>query len=186
MSTEIPTRATLEELSLVEGKAELICGRIVSLMPTGSYPGRVAGKIYRLLDDHAEATGDGVAYPDGVGFAVPELTSGRESFCPDASYVAGARPDESMRFVAGPPTLAVEVRSEGDYGPAAETELAAKRADYFEAGTLVVWDVDPRRREIRSYHASEPDRFETFREGARAHAEAAVPGWSADVERVFR
>jgi hypothetical protein len=35
----------------------------------------------------------------------------------------------------------VEVRSEGDYGPRAEQELARKRADYFEAGTRAVWDV---------------------------------------------
>ena len=51
--------------------------------------------------------------------------------------------DEPMRFVEGAPTLAVEVRSEGDYGASAERDMAAKRADYFEAGTLVVWDVDP-------------------------------------------
>ena len=40
------------------------------------------------------------------------------------------------------PLFAVEVRSENDYGPAAEREMAAKRADYFAAGTRVVWDVD--------------------------------------------
>lgn len=30
---------------------------------------------------------------------------------------------------------AVEVRSEGDYGPLAEEKVAEKRADYFAAGT---------------------------------------------------
>jgi len=35
----------------------------------------------------------------------------------------------------------VGVRSENDYGLAAEGELATKRADYFAAGTRVVWDV---------------------------------------------
>ena len=39
--------------------------------------------------------------------------------------------------------MAVEVCSKGDYSDAAEEAMAAKRADYFEAGTLVVWDVDP-------------------------------------------
>jgi Uma2 family endonuclease len=47
-----------------------------------------------------------------------------------------------MKFFEGAPVFAVEVRSEGDYGPAAERELAEKRADYFAAGTLAVWDVD--------------------------------------------
>jgi hypothetical protein len=46
-----------------------------------------------------------------------------------------------MRPTTSVPT-AVEVRSEGDYGPAAEREMAAKRRDYFAAGTQVVWDVD--------------------------------------------
>ena len=73
MSTATATRATIDDLLLVEGKAELIDGRIVELMGTGSRPGRVGGKIYRSLDDWAEATGIGVAYPDNVIFAVPEL-----------------------------------------------------------------------------------------------------------------
>ena len=64
-----------------------------------------------------------------------------------------------MRFIDGPPTFAVEVRSEHDYGAKAETELAAKRADYFQAGTRVVWDVDPLAKTIAVYRADEdPDK----------------------------
>lgn len=48
---------------------------------------------------------------------------------------------------------------EHDYGRAAERDLAAKRADYFACGTLVVWDVDSLSEEvIESYKASAPDR----------------------------
>ena len=47
-----------------------------------------------------------------------------------------------MKFFEGAPVFAVEVRSEGDYGPRAEAAMARKRSDYFAAGTLVVWDVD--------------------------------------------
>ena len=43
------------------------------------------------------------------------------------------------------------MRSSGDYGLAAEDELAAKREGYFEAGTIVVWDVDPVAREVRRH-----------------------------------
>ena len=59
------------------------------------------------------------------------------------SYYTGPLPPNPMRFIEGPPTFAVEVRSENDYGDAAEVEMAAKRADYSAAGTSVVWDVDP-------------------------------------------
>jgi hypothetical protein len=78
-----------------------------------------------------------------MGFAIPELPSGRESFAPDASYYDGPLPPNPMRFIEGPPTFAAKVRSENDFGDAAEAALAEKRADYFAAGTAVVWDVDP-------------------------------------------
>jgi len=186
MASGIRARATIEDLLRVDGKAELIGGRIVDLMPTGFRPGRIGGRIYRSLDDHAEATGRGVALPDNVGYTVPELSSGRRSFAPDASYYVGPSPDDAMRFIEGPPTFAVEVRSEGDYGPSAEIEMAAKRADYFEAGTLVVWDVDPVARLVTSYRADSPGSPSAFRDGEEADAEPAVPGWRPALGPIFR
>ena len=90
-----------------------------------------------------------------------------------------------MRFVEGPPTFAVEVRSENDYGNAAEEEMAAKRADYFLAGTLVVWDVDPIAETVRKYLPSSPDQPILFHRGDQADAEPAVPGWRIPVDRIF-
>src|SRR5690242_299759 len=165
MSSATQVAATLDDLYRVEGKAELINGRIVRFMPTGFLPGRVGGRIFRSLDDHAEAIGRGVALPDNVGFAVPVLASGRESFSPDAAYLLGPLPSNPMRFVPGPPTFAAEVRSENDSGDAAEAEMEAKRADYFEAGTEVVWDVDPVNEVIRKYRRDSPDRAEIFIRG---------------------
>jgi Uma2 family endonuclease len=178
-------RATLDDLLKVEGKAELIGGRIVHYLATGHLPSRVAFRIARSLDDHAEATGRGVAYTDNMGFAVPELPSGRESFSPDTSFYVGPLPDNPMKFVQGPPTFAVEVRSEGDYGHAAEQAMAAKRADYFQAGTPVVWDVDPIAECVRKYEANSPDRPVRFDRGDQADAEPAVPGWRMPVDRMF-
>lgn len=62
-----------------------------------------------------------------------------------------------MRFLEGAPIFAVEVRSENDYGRAAEQDMADKRADYFAAGTRVVWDVDVLSDAIvRVYRADSP------------------------------
>jgi Uma2 family endonuclease len=179
------TVATLADLARTPDKAELIGGRIVPLMPTGHLPNRIAARIFRSLDDHAEATGRGVAYTDNMGFAVPELSSGRQSFSPDASFYVGPLPGDEMGFVEEAPTLAVEVRSKGDYGDAAEAALAPKRADYFEAGTLVVWDVDPRPGVIRAYRAALPHDPLVFWPGQMAEAEPAVPGWRLAVDRLF-
>ena len=185
MSTITRPAATLDDLYKVDGKAELIAGRIVRCMPTGKRPSRVAARIYRCLDDHATATAIGEAYTDGTGFAVAQLASGRQSFSPDAAFYMGPDPADDMRFLPGPPTLAVEVRSEGDYGPAAEADMAAKRADYFEAGTRVVWDVDPVAECIVMYRADSPDQPTTFGQGNTADAEPAVPGWRVAVDHIF-
>ena len=185
MSLAPETAATLDDLRRVDAKAELIAGRIVSLMPTGFRPGQIGGRIYRGLDDHAVATGRGVALPDNVGFVVPELSTGRRSFSPDASLFLGPLPSDEMDYIEGPPSLAVEVRSKGDYGDAAEAEMASKRADYFEAGTAIVWDVDPKARLIRSYQAATPDRPTLFWPGQLADAEPVAPGWRLPVDAVF-
>jgi Uma2 family endonuclease len=178
-------RATLDDLYREPGKAELIGGRIVQLMATGYKPNRVAGRIFRSLDDYADQTGHGVACTDNMGFAIPELPSGRESFSPDAAYYAGPLPTNRMRFIEGPPTLAVEVRSEGDYTPVAEAEMAAKRADYFAAGTAVVWDVDPVNAKIHVYRSTAPDQPVTYPQGSTGEAEPAVPGWRVAVDWIF-
>jgi Uma2 family endonuclease len=185
MASGTQTIATLDDLYRVEGKAELIAGRIVHFMATGRKPSRVAFRIARSLDDYAGAIGRGDAYGDNIGFAVPILSSGRESFSPDASYFLGPFPANEMRFLEGPPTLAVEVRSENDYGNAAEAEMAAKRADYFEAGTPVVWDVDPIAECVHVYRAGAPDQPVTFHRGQEADAEPAVPGWRLAVDWIF-
>lgn len=185
MASVVTTRATLDDLYREDGKVELIGGRIVRFVASGDLPSCVALNIAVSLKAYARATGQGVAYADGIGYAVPELPSGRESFSPDASYYKGLRPINRMRFIEGPPTFAVEVRSESDYGEAAEGEMADKRADYFSAGTLVVWDVDPVAECVHVYRAANmlPN---TLRRGQNGDAEPAVPGWRMPVDEVFR
>jgi Uma2 family endonuclease len=185
MASVTTTRATLDDLYRVEGKAELIGGRIIRFMSSGHLPGVVAEEIFVCLRQYVKTTGRGIAHADGIGYAVPELPSGRESFSPDASYYVGPLPANKMRFIEGPPTLAVEVRSENDYGDAAEAEMAAKRADYFAAGTLVVWDVDPQAETVAVYRVDAPTQPVVYRRGDVADAEPAVPGWRMPVADVF-
>jgi len=91
-----------------------------------------------------------------------------------------------MKFFQGAPVFAVEVRSEGDYGPRAERELAKKRADYFAAGSLVVWDVDLLGDDVvRVYRASALEKATIYRRGETAEAEPAVPGWTMSVDDLF-
>jgi Uma2 family endonuclease len=184
------TRATLADLYRVpdNGKAELVNGELILMTPTAGLPGYAGGEIFGHLRDHARRTHTGVAFPDNVGFTVN--LPNRQSFSPDAAFFTGSHP--GMKFVAGAPVFAVEVRSagtscaKGDYGPKAERDIADKRSDYFAAGTLVVWDVDLLGPDvIHSYRADDPDRPLIFRRGDIAHAEPAVPGWTMPVDDLF-
>src|SRR5262249_9084960 len=169
--TTTAQRATLDDLMRTEGKAELIGGRNVEYMAPGVRPRRATANLVVSLHMHCVQSGHGCAFPDNLGYAVPQLPSGRESFSPDASVYVGPLPANRMSFIQGPPTFAVEVRSENDYGDAAEAAMAANWADYFAAGTLVVWDVDPVADTIASYSASAPTSPVRFQRGQIADAE---------------
>lgn len=181
MSTKV--QATIEDLYALphNTKAEIVNGEIILMSPTGDMPGRAGGSIYASLRQH-EHKSPGRAYPDNVGFRVN--LPNRQSFSPDVAWYIGA--STGMKFLEGAPVFAVEVRSEYDYGRVAEQMMAAKRADYFAAATLVVWDVDLLNQDvIKCYGANNPDTPRVFRRGDIADAEPAVPGWRMLVDELF-
>jgi len=177
------TRATIEDLYCVKEKAELVNGEIITMPPTGEEPGYAGDEVFVSLRGYAKETGHGRAVGDNKGFRVN--LPNRESFSPDAAFYMGQL--SGMKFYQGAPVFAVEVRSEGDYGPQAEREMAQKRADYFEAGTLVVWDVDLLAEEyvVHVYRVDDPQRPTGYRRGEIAEAEPAVPGWRMPVDALF-
>lgn len=181
-----PQRATIDDLYSVEGKAELIAGRFVHLISAGRLHNRIAKRIVKSLDDYAELAGVGEAFADNLGYALrPPLPNGRESLSPDVSYHARPFPADVRKFIDGGPTFAAEVRSPDEYGPAAEADIADKRADYFLAGTAVVWDVDPDARTVTKFRAGDPGHATVFGVGDDADAEPAVPGWRLNVATLF-
>jgi Uma2 family endonuclease len=175
--------ATVEDLYRVpdHGKAEIVNGEIVLMPPTGDMPSRAGFSVVMSLRMHEGKT-PGRAYPDNAGFLVH--LPNRRSFSPDAAWYIG--PSTGMKFLEGAPVFAAEVRSEDDYGRSAERAMAEKRADYFAAGTIVVWDVDLLSPNVvKSYNSEEPDAPKTFRRGDVADAEPAVPGWRMPVDELF-
>jgi Uma2 family endonuclease len=174
--------ATIDDLYRVEGKAELVDGKLVLMPLTGDAHGTAVANITFSLKRHQRRHGGGRVYADNVGFVVH--LPNRRSFSPDAAWYVGPR--SGAKFLDGAPVLAVEVRSEEDYGPSAERRIAAKRADYFAAGTQVVWDVDVLREGlIRVYRADDPEHPTVYRRGEVAEAEPAVPGWRMPVDELF-
>ena len=125
--------ATVDDLYRVgeDVKAELVNGELVVMTPASGLHGYACAQICASLLEYARRTRRGTAIPDNVGFIVepsqsPLVQSRR------GVWTGGAL---TADFIDGAPVFAVEVRSKDDYGPAAERALAAKRADYFAAGS---------------------------------------------------
>lgn len=174
---------TIEALYRVHdnGKAEIVNGGIVPMSPTGGMSGLAATAIAASLRAHQRRHGGGRAFGDNVGFLI--RLAHRESISPDAAWFTGSV--RGLDFLEGAPAFAAEVRSKGDYGPRPEEEMAAKRADYFAAGTQVVWDVDLLSPDVvRVYRAGSPAPT-VYRRGEQADAEPAVPGWRMPVDELF-
>jgi Uma2 family endonuclease len=180
----VPISGMTEQLLLLAGnqKAEIIGGELHIMSPTGGAPGNAGDEIYASLRAYAKRTGRGRAIGDNKAFMVNLLN--RQSFSPDAAFYIG--PDPGMKFYQGAPVFAVEVRSQSDYGPAAEQAIRDKRWDYFAAGTQIVWDVDLLSEiVIKSYTILEPDQPVLFRRADTAHAEPVLPGWQIAVADLF-
>lgn len=180
---EDPDQPLIDALHLVEGKAEIIDRRIVPIPMTGLFPHQAALEVTMSLHGYARSTRLGIATGDGLGFIV-DLPN-RRSFAPDAGFYTG--PHMGMKFASGAPVFAVEVRSENDYDRYAEQDMTVKRADYFAAGTQVVWDVDLQSPDVvRVYRDGNADTpAAIFRRGDLADAEPAVPGWTMPMDDLF-
>lgn len=186
MSTQIEatTEDLIRDLYAVDGKAEIVNGKIFRYPPTGHVQAHAEIEMFASLRAHSKKISG--THRRAMMCCVAFLCDlpHRKCFCPDVSYYTGK--PSGMKFPPEPPVFAVEVRSENDYGRRAEEAMASKRDDYFAAGTLVVWDVDllsdtP----VKSYIASEPDKPKVFRRGDIADAEPAVSGWTFAVDDLF-
>src|ERR1700730_1057454 len=111
MSTKL--QATIEDLYRVPGKAEIVDGEIVHMSPTGAAPNYAASEIFVSLRKYAQLRKVGRAVSDNAAFRVN--LPNRGSVSPDVAYHTGEW--TGMKFFDGSPVFAVEVRSEGDYGP---------------------------------------------------------------------
>jgi hypothetical protein len=68
--TERRDGATEVDLHAIDGKAELVDGRLVREPPTGHGPNRSAGRIFIRLMEHERRAGGGHAVGDNCAFLV--------------------------------------------------------------------------------------------------------------------
>jgi len=163
------------ELMRTEGRAEIVNGAIRVFDFYTHKVSRAQGALLVSLHQFLEDKRPCIA-SSSLAFLV-DLPH-RGSFSPPVSVFD--LPPAGMKFPVGAPMFAVEIET-------GEEDLAAKRADYFAAGTLVVWDVDLESEDaVRSYSVQNPLAPRIFRRGEVADAEPALPGWTFEVNRLFR
>ena len=151
---------TAEELlayPLPDKRIELVRGRLIVREPPGMRHGECALRIGVALSNFlsrdrassgaAETRGRVLTCDSGFTLARnPDTVRG-----PDVAYVsrkrwAGPMPDGYGEFA---PDLAVEIRSPSDRPGA----VLAKVGDWLDAGSHLVWVVDPARRQVTVYRA---------------------------------
>jgi len=131
---------------------ELVRGEIVEVAPPGGVHGHMAVRIATSLMPFVKPQKLGVVAVE-TGYVLHRDPDTVRS--PDVSFVRAERvPADGVprTYWEGPPDLAVEVLSPGDrYG-----DVAAKVAEYLEAGTRLVWVVDSDARTVTVHAADRP------------------------------
>ena len=145
----VPTFLTAEDLlqSHVPDHAELVRGVLVVREPPGFRHGEITVRLASALMIHVDAHNLGRVVGGDAGFKLqsdPDTVRGA-----DIAFVSRERlPERSpVGFPPLAPDLVVEVLSPGDR----PGETLAKIADWFSAGTRLVWVIDPERRLARIY-----------------------------------
>jgi Uma2 family endonuclease len=182
MST--PARArhpliTAEEFALLPDarRYELVRGELREMSPTNYGHGVVAGRIVTLVQKWNDERAAGTVGVE-IGHQLthdPDTVRG-----PDVSFLRRLHREKVGRvWVEGGPDLAVEVRSPHDR----QREIDERVADYFVAGTPLVWIVDPAARTIVVRAPGAPDR--TLTESDFLEGGDVLPGFRVAVREVF-
>ncbi len=172
----IPTTMTPEEFleNDVPGY-EYAKGELIPMSPATRRHGKISVNIIRYLDRYVYENGLGELYTAETIFQV-----GDRMMKPDVAFVSTDRldVDEDKTFPI-PPDLAIEVVSPTDV----HYRIVRKALDYLEAGTRLVWVLDPVAKSVTVYR-SESD-IEILTHASTLTGEDVVPGFTCRVENLF-
>ncbi len=160
------------------GRDELVRGRLVREPFPRPIHAQVQARLCGLLDRHVRDHRLGFVGGE-TGFVLerdPDTVRG-----PDVAFLSRARAGDTLpdRWPEYGPDLAVEIRSPSDR----RGRLAEKIAQYFAAGTRLVWVIDPRARTAVVYHS--PGDARLLHAGAELEGEDVVPGFRVSLREVF-
>ena len=137
-----------------------------------------------LIKHHAKTHDLGVVTAAETGFILHTNPDGRDTVrAPDVGFISKARiPEEGLPegYFQGAPDLAVEVVSPGD----SHQDVEQKVLDYLDAGTKLIWIVQPRMRTITVYRSLKDVRILT--ENDTLDGNDVLPGFNIAVKEIFQ
>jgi Uma2 family endonuclease len=159
-------------------RVELVRGMLVRTPRPSSLHGRIAVRLGRLLDEHAEAGGYGVVLAEaGVLLSRdPDTVRG-----PDLAFYSNDRIPADSYAVSfwGAPDLAVEIMSPSNRASA----MQQKVTDYLDAGVRRVWVLDPVTGTATVYAAGGSARI--LRRGEALDGDDVLPGLRLALDSLF-
>jgi Uma2 family endonuclease len=137
---------TIEELPDIPDCYELVDGELLMMMsPAGNPHGYIVAEIGFALTAYVKERNLGVVFSEQTGFILARQPDTVRA--PDVAFVRESRlPPDGLTsgYFPGGPDLAVEVLSKSNRASA----MNHKIAQYFAAGTQLVWVVEPRERTV--------------------------------------
>jgi len=177
------TLLTLEEFErLPEEDAfrlELSRGQLVREPRPGAEHGWLATRLFRAIDGHVRKRELGAAVIE-TGFLLPLRPATVRG--PDVAFISKERlppGDVPTGFWPLAPDLAVEVLSPSNTA----AEMQQKVLEYLEAGSRLVWVVDPRSRTVTVWRP--PSRGSVLREEEVLDGGDVLPGFRVEVAEIF-
>lgn len=157
--------------------AELVEGEIIESMPVTPEHGKIAGWLVTFLNLWIIQTRAGQAGTEGGFILGRNPDKVRE---PDVWFLSKDRnPENKEAFWEVAPTLVAEVISPSDTARV----IKGKLADYFAAGTQLVWLIYPSYKEVEVHTPA--GTMTTFREADTLREPQLLPGFSCKVADLF-
>ncbi len=160
---------------------ELIDGTLVE-KPVGWFEALIASRLGAALGSFVYTRKLGVIVgADGT----LRMASGRVrlpdiAFISKANFPGGRLPSEPIPTL--PPTLAVEVISEGN----TKSEMRQKITEYFESGSQLVWLIYPKTCTVEIFESPSDDPSAVLKDSEILTGGSVLPGFSIPIADLFR
>ncbi|MCS7186370.1 MAG: Uma2 family endonuclease [Armatimonadetes bacterium] len=176
-------KMTLDEVKQLnpdEQPGELVRGVFLPMSRPTIQHGRLMARIARLIGNFVETKMLGEVIVGDSGFVLDKEEQTLRG--PDVAFISKERiPSEGLPddWWEGAPDLAVEIVSRSQTAH----ELARKALDYLQAGTKIVWVVDPESKTVAVY--TPPNHIRILREDETLDGGDVLPEFKVQVKELF-